>query len=83
MPVIVVLLLIINKIRSNLASASLLRGAKRLLAFRYEASRNRNTIWHYQQRLGIDGVTALFQAVDNQLLQHGYMARCGQIIARR
>ena len=41
---------------------------------------DRNTIWHYQQRLGIDGVTALFQAVDNQLLQHGYMARCGQII---
>ena len=41
---------------------------------------DRNTIWHYQQRLGVDGVTALFQAVDGQLLQHGYMARCGQII---
>ena len=41
---------------------------------------DRNTIWHYQQRLGIDGVTALFQAVDGQLLQRGYMARCGQII---
>ena len=41
---------------------------------------DRNTIWHYQQRLGVDGVTALFQAVDGQLLQRGYMARCGQII---
>jgi hypothetical protein len=41
---------------------------------------DRNTIWHYQQRLGIDGVTALFQAVDTQLLPRGYTARCGQII---
>ena len=41
---------------------------------------DRNTIWHYQQRLGVDGMTALFQAVDGQLLQRGYMARCGQII---
>ncbi len=40
----------------------------------------RNTIWHYQQRLGVDGVTALFQTVDSQLLQHGCMARRGQII---
>lgn len=48
----------------------------------YECGRNpypdnqlaiaRHTIWHYQQRLGIDGVTALFQAVDGQLLRHGY-----------
>lgn len=41
---------------------------------------DRNTIWHYQQRLGVDGVTALFQAVDSQLLSHGFIARCGQII---
>jgi transposase len=41
---------------------------------------DRNTLWHYQQRLGVDGVTALFQAVDGQLLQRGYLARCGQII---
>ena len=41
---------------------------------------DRNTVWHYQQRLGLDGVTALFQAVDGQLLRHGYLARCGQII---
>jgi len=41
---------------------------------------DRNTIWHYQQRLGVDGTTALFQAIDGQLLRHGYIARCGQII---
>lgn len=34
-----------------------------------------NTIWHYQQRLGVDGVTALLQAVDGQLLQRGYTAQ--------
>ena len=33
---------------------------------------DRNTIWRYQQRLGVDGVAALFQAVDGQLLQRGY-----------
>ncbi len=41
---------------------------------------DRNTIWLYQQRLGVDGVTALLQAVNGQLLAHGYLARCGQII---
>lgn len=41
---------------------------------------DRNTIWHYQQRLGADGAAALFQALDGQLLRHGYLARCGQII---
>lgn len=41
---------------------------------------DRNTLWHWQQRLGVDGTTALFQAVDAQLLRHGYIARCGQII---
>lgn len=41
---------------------------------------DRNTLWHYQQRLGVEGVTAVFQAVDAQLLQRGYIARCGQII---
>lgn len=39
-----------------------------------------NTIWHHQQRLGVDCVTARFQAVDSLLLRHGCMARCGQII---
>ena len=41
---------------------------------------DRNTIWNYKQRLGEDGVTALFQAVDAQLLRQGYLARCGQIV---
>ncbi|BEP93379.1 hypothetical protein GmRootA79_17630 [Acidovorax sp. A79] len=41
---------------------------------------DRNTLWHHQQRLGGDGVTALFQALDGQLLQRGYLVRCGQII---
>ena len=44
---------------------------------------DRNTIWHYQQRLGVDGTTALFQATDAQLLRHGYIARRGQIGTRR
>lgn len=39
-----------------------------------------STIWHYQQCQGGDDVTALFQALDAQLLQRGYIARCGQII---
>ena len=30
---------------------------------------DRNTIWHYQQRLGADGAAALFQA-----LYHGWQA---------
>ena len=37
---------------------------------------DRNTIWHYQQRLGLDGVAALLQAVEGLLLQRGYLARC-------
>lgn len=41
---------------------------------------DRNTIWHWQQRLGADGSAALFDAMDAQLLRHGYLARCGQII---
>ena len=41
---------------------------------------DRNTIWHFQQRIGVDGATALFQGVDAQIEQHGYMARGGQII---
>lgn len=41
---------------------------------------DRNTIWLFQQRIGTDGATALFQGVDAQIEQHGYMARGGQII---
>lgn len=41
---------------------------------------DRNTIWHYQQCLGVEGLTALFQAVGGLLLRQGFMARSGQII---
>lgn len=41
---------------------------------------DRNTLWHWQQRLGVDGTKALFQAIDGQLLERGYIARRGQII---
>ena len=41
---------------------------------------DRNTLWQFQQRLGEQGATALFQGVDNQLHRHGYLARYGQII---
>lgn len=41
---------------------------------------DRNTIWQFQQRLGVDGATALFQGVDMQLNARGYIARGGQAI---
>jgi len=41
---------------------------------------DRNTVWHFQQRIGVEGATALFQGVDAQIEQHGYIARGGQII---
>ena len=41
---------------------------------------DRDTIWHYQERLSAGGATALFQALDGQWLCHGYLARCRQII---
>ena len=41
---------------------------------------DRNTIWRFSERIGIDGVTALFQGVDAQLHRHGYIARGGQAI---
>lgn len=41
---------------------------------------DRNTVWQFQQRIGVDGATALFQGVDMQLERHGYMARGGQAI---
>lgn len=41
---------------------------------------DRNTIWRFGERLGVDGATALFQGVDAQLHRHGYMARGGQAI---
>ena len=41
---------------------------------------DRNTVWQFQQRIGVDGATALFQGVELQLQRHGYIARGGQAI---
>ena len=41
---------------------------------------DRTTIWHFENRNGVAGAEALFAAVEQQILQHGYMARGGQII---
>lgn len=39
------------------------------------------TIWLFRDRLAQAGLgTQLFEAVQQQLLKHGYLARCGQII---
>jgi transposase, IS5 family len=41
---------------------------------------DRTTIWTFENRIGAIGAQALFDAMEQQLLRHGYMARCGQII---
>lgn len=41
---------------------------------------DRTTIWNFQQTLGESGVDALFNAIDIQIQQAGYIARCGQLI---
>ena len=41
---------------------------------------DRNTVWQFQQRIGVDGASAIFQGVDIQLQRHGYIARGGQAI---
>ena len=41
---------------------------------------DRNTIWRFGERMGVDGATALLQGVDEQLHRHGYIARGGQAI---
>ena len=41
---------------------------------------DRNTIWRFGERIGVDGATALLQGVDAQLHRHGYIARGGQAI---
>ena len=41
---------------------------------------DRNTVWQFAQRIGVDGATAIFQGVDLQLQRHGYIARGGQAI---
>ena len=40
----------------------------------------RNTIWRFGERIGVDGATALLHGVDAQLHSHGFMARGGQAI---
>ncbi len=41
---------------------------------------DRTTIWHFENRIGVAGAEALFAAVEQQILQHVYVARGGQII---
>lgn len=48
-----------------------------------EHSRNipdRTTIWGFECRIGIDGVTALFNEMDRQIRAHGLEARAGPIV---
>ena len=41
---------------------------------------DRNTVWVFENRIGVAGAAALFEAVQQQIARHGYIARCGQII---
>ena len=41
---------------------------------------DRTTIWTFENRVGEAGAKAVFDGVSTQLLQHGYLARGGQII---
>lgn len=41
---------------------------------------DRTTVWTFENRIGEAGAKVLFDGVTAQLLQHGYMARGGQII---
>lgn len=41
---------------------------------------DRNTIWRFGERIGVDGATALLHGVDAQLHSHGFIARGGQAI---
>lgn len=41
---------------------------------------DRTTIWHFENRIGVVGAEALFAAVEQQILQRGYLARGGWII---
>lgn len=38
---------------------------------------DRTTIWHFENHIGVTGAEALFAAVEQQVLQHGYLARGG------
>ena len=41
---------------------------------------DRTTIWHFENRIGAAGATALFDGMTQQLMQQGYLARGGQMI---
>ncbi|AUW33957.1 IS5 family transposase (plasmid) [Acidithiobacillus caldus] len=48
-----------------------------------EHSRNipdRTTIWNFENRIGVDGVNALFAELDRQIRARGLEARAGQIV---
>ncbi|WMT48395.1 MAG: IS5 family transposase [Acidithiobacillus caldus] len=48
-----------------------------------EHSRNipdRTTIWNFENRIGVDGVSALFAELDRQIRARGLEARAGQIV---
>lgn len=38
---------------------------------------DRTTIWHFENRIGVAGAEALFATVEQQFLQHGYLAQGG------
>ena len=40
---------------------------------------DRTTIWNFENRLGVEGVRALFDSLDRQIRSHGLEARAGQI----
>ena len=41
---------------------------------------DRTTIWNFENRMGVDGVQALFAELDRQIRAHGLEARAGQIV---
>ena len=41
---------------------------------------DRNTVWVFENRIGQEGASALFDAVQQQLERQGYIARCEQLI---
>jgi IS5 family transposase len=48
-----------------------------------DRSRNipdRTTIWNFENRTGVDGVSALFAELDRQIRAHGLEAHAGQIV---
>ena len=57
------------------------RGFRRFCGL--EHARNipdRTTIWNFENRIGVEGVTALFNELDRQIRAHGLEARAGQIV---